>query len=207
MPNGIDIKDYVKKALRQGNSERQVRDYLTKRKYPKHMINKAFNDLKNKGFSKSKPIIKNLNNNKKNIMPSSAKKIELYAGIIVVALIIVIVLITSSGVKNCIDDACFIQEAQKCGKATLFKDEVGSSIKYEIKSECVLEKSISEFADDEPVEIINLFGNKVMTCPYIEQGFNVELIDSVVSGIDSCNGELKDAIFELKLAQYELLLE
>lgn len=191
MANGIDVKNYVRKALKQGHSEKHITDYLKKRKYPKPVIDQAFRDVKSEPKLPKFPV----------------RKLEIYGAMAVIAVIIIVLLFTRGGIESCDDDICFLRNAQECSPATLVKDEAGSSVLYEIKGDCVLEKSIYSFAEDEPEEVVTLFANKKMICPYTKNGFDEEWITSIVSGVDVCSGELRDAIFELKLAQYELLLE
>jgi hypothetical protein len=193
-----EIKEYIKSTLKQGHSEKAIRNYLIKEeKISESLVNKAFDELSVKQKPSVMPSIK---------MPS-IQTLEIIGLVLFIILIVFLFVSLFSGTNACTDSTCFIEKAQNCNPSTLTIDEVGSKVLLEIKSDCTLEKSISEFGPDEPTEVIVLFQNKKMSCSYTQGGFDETWISSLVAGIDSCAGDLKDAIFELKLAQYELLQE
>jgi len=187
MPNGNDLRNYVQKALKKGHSEKTIRTYLTKKKYSKSDIDTAF---VKKELPKFNPKL---------------RMIEIIAAAVIVVVILTFFL-GRVGSETCTTDICFIQNAQECKDTTYIKEEAGtgSFVLYEIK-DCNLEKSIQTFAEDEPIEIRDLFVNKKMACAYSRGGFDETWIESIVAGIDACDGALKDAIFEVRLAQFELL--
>jgi len=135
----------------------------------------------------------------------SIRLVEVISVSIIILLIVIISLFTRTKVQECSDDICFLQKAQACESAYMLKGEVGSVARYEIVDNCVLRKSIEKFGATEPVEIVNLFSGKYMDCPYTENMFDETLILNLVSGITECSGPLKDSIYELKIAQLELL--
>lgn len=183
-----DLRSYVRKALDKGHSEKVIREYLQKKGYSAAVISQGFNNAK-------RPDLPRFN----------TRTIEIVGAVVIIGIIVIALLLTGTA-NECNDDLCFIQNAQECKDTTYIKEEgtTGSLVLYEING-CTLEKSIYTFAPEEPVEIVQLFGDRVMTCSYTKNGFDEEWISSLVAGIDSCSGDLRDAIFELKLAQYELL--
>ncbi len=46
-----------------------------------------------------------------------------------------------------------------------------------------------------------------MTCVYKKNNFDSDLINSILVGIDPCQGELKDAIYILAIAQYQVAIK
>jgi len=52
--------------------------------------------------------------------------------------------------------------------------------------------------------VVALFDGREMSCSYENGNFKQELTDGLVGGIEGCSGELKDAIYELRIAQYEI---
>jgi len=129
------------------------------------------------------------------------------AGLAVIALIIIIgflyVIIPSSA--DCgFDKACFIEKADACESAEV-RDIIadGTIVKYTTDN-CVLTKEIEEFSDTEPEEVVSFFKGREMKCPYRENEFDPATIEGLSFGMENCEGNLKDAIIELRLAQLEL---
>ncbi|MBW3015069.1 hypothetical protein KY330_01480 [Candidatus Woesearchaeota archaeon] len=193
MPTVKALEEYIRKTLSQGHSAKEIRDFLIKKEnISRDLVDKAFKELK-----KEPPKFR-----KFKITPRTLE----ITGIVVLVLVVFFIIVFS-GEKSleCSSASCFIDAAQECKSVTFVQEEVGSEILYEIKDGCVLEKSILNFGPNEPVEVVQLFESRKMTCPYPEENFNPASINSLLEDIDACSGELKDAIFELRLAQYELL--
>ncbi|MBI2136407.1 hypothetical protein HYU06_05010 [Candidatus Woesearchaeota archaeon] len=121
-------------------------------------------------------------------------------------------------VKDCRQDKnCFIAEARKCNGAVYSQDLEGSVIEFssgEFTAEeaaaavdngnCILTKRFKSFSAAEPKEIKDLFEDLEMTCSYRKESFNQSVVNDLVAGIETCDGLLKDAIYELRIAQIEL---
>jgi len=105
---------------------------------------------------------------------------------------------------NCDDSACFEQRANNC-EVVEMQGTIGDGtiVKYEAQ-DCVLTKSISSFSETEPQEVIDFFGEKKMTCEYSKDNFDETWVQGLALGVDSCDGELKDSIIELRIAQLSL---
>ena len=128
----------------------------------------------------------------------------LISTILVIVLIGIIYIIFSLfSIKSCDTEQCFIERANLCKQTTFEQDFAGSTVLYTTK-DCVLTKEITEFSGDEPIEIVELFKGKKMQCYYEKDNFNELLIEDLTSGIEDCEGELKDAIYELRIAQLAL---
>jgi hypothetical protein len=102
------------------------------------------------------------------------------------------------------DKVCFIDKANNCGKAAV-RETIGTGtiITYATNN-CVLTKSVETFAGDEPEDVVTFFKGKSMSCEYEKGSFDSILVDGISTGIDLCEGDLKDAILELRLAQISL---
>ncbi|VVB65555.1 Uncharacterised protein [Candidatus Gugararchaeum adminiculabundum] len=93
---------------------------------------------------------------------------------------------------------CFISAANNCDNANLtLTDNVGT-FQYSA-SGCVLTKTLVILNANETPEMKNALEGKNMTCIYETGKFNSELVTSLLSGIEYCNGDLKEALGELVL--------
>jgi len=99
------------------------------------------------------------------------------------------------------DKSCFAEKAQRCESATLKEDIAGTTVVYLTGEDCVLIKRFTTFGPSEPSEVRRFFDQRQMRCPYERGNFNPTLIKSIVSGIEQCEGDLKDAIYEVQYAQ------
>ena len=135
--------------------------------------------------------------------PYSINKI-IFLVIAVIVVIIIIYLVIPKATNCDYDKACFIEKANNCERA-IVRDTIGdgSIVKYTSK-DCILTKAFDEFSETEPEEVTSFFEKKEMTCSYTQGNFDPVLVESLPSGIDDCEGELKDAILELRIAQLTL---
>jgi hypothetical protein len=137
-------------------------------------------------------------------VPYSIPKI---AGAILVLIIIIagaVYLVLPKAVDCGNDKSCFIINANECKSAVLREDiAAGTTVKYSAKA-CVLSKSIETFSIAEPEEVVSFFQGKQMTCAYTQNNFDSTLLDGLSTGMENCEGDLKDAITELRLAQLSL---
>ncbi len=127
-------------------------------------------------------------------------------------------LLKTFSVKDCKQDKnCFIAEARKCNDAVYSQDLEGSVIEFssgeftaeeataaEDNGDCIITKRFKTFSAEEPQEIKYLFEDLEMTCSYKKESFNQSVVNDLVAGIETCDGLLKDAIYELRIAQIEL---
>ncbi|MBW2996264.1 hypothetical protein KY332_03115 [Candidatus Woesearchaeota archaeon] len=137
-------------------------------------------------------------------LPYSIPKITAAVIIAILILFLIVYAVWPKGTNCGFDKACFIEKANQCKKATV-RNTIGdnSIIKYTTE-DCILTKEIDKFSETEPEDVITFFKNKKMTCPYIENNFNTLLIEGLSTGMDDCEGELKQAILKLQLAELAL---
>lgn len=99
---------------------------------------------------------------------------------------------------NCGDDsACFIEYANSCENAVMRKAVGTASFKFRANN-CLLEKEIIGFSEEEPEAVKSLFTGLSMECSYSEGRFDANFINSLAGGIDKCSGKLKDTILEVR---------
>lgn len=139
---------------------------------------------------------------------SSKDRLPGYFYLLVAVCIVLIIGIVLSvfffGDETCQDVRCFSDKADDCSKV-MMKGVIGNgtTVVYQAK-DCVLTKYIEEFSEDEPDEVVRFFKDKKMTCAYQQGEFDDGLVRGLSIGLDSCEGELKDAIVQLRLAQLSI---
>ena len=102
-------------------------------------------------------------------------------------------------VQSCTTKECFISHAQSCVKQDLTLDESYAVVRYSTSADCVFTKTIVGMKPDEPSVMQRLLLNKTMTCAYARDDFNPEWVESLINGIDDCQGGLKDSVGDLTL--------
>ena len=93
---------------------------------------------------------------------------------------------------------CFIKAANNCENLSiLFTDSVGTfnytSTGYS-PTDCVFTKTLVTLNSSETAEMKTLLEGKNMTCGYSKGKFDARLVTTLVSGIEYCRGDLKDAL-------------
>ncbi len=128
------------------------------------------------------------------------------------ALLSVIVLVVSVGLifyltrtVECETEECFFLEANACNKAVYTATTGYALFGFETK-ECSLTKTVLSLSSEEPDSIRDMFVNRSLTCTYREGGLDPRLLNTLLGGLENCKGELKDSLYEIALAQYELSL-
>lgn len=123
----------------------------------------------------------------------------------IILMIFAVVYLVLPKSKDCGNDVeCFTEVANNCESGVMWESiGDGTLVKYET-SDCVLTKYFYQFSDSEPIEVTEFFGDKKMTCQFSKGGFDPYLATGLAFGVDSCEGELKEAIIELRLAQLSL---
>lgn len=126
------------------------------------------------------------------------------ASILVIAIVLSgIVLFALTGQKECDTQTCFLQYANDCNPAVYISNEDGTIYEYKVDNECTFTKTITQVSSNEPLEIINLFEGKSLTCEYIKGNFEQRWITTLLGSLNRCTGELKEALYELTIAQYK----
>ncbi len=121
------------------------------------------------------------------------------SAILIIILGVTFIFINNNGVKNCgLDSGCFIEQANLCEPAELEMYYVDDTVvTFKSNKQCILEKEITNFNENEPELVVDLLSEKKMTCPYEKNNFNSFVVYDLVNGIDECEGDLKEAILEL----------
>ena len=97
---------------------------------------------------------------------------------------------------TCEDAQCFISEANSCKKATFESMEDHGKVSYS-SSKCIVTKTFVSAVEGENEEIKKLLEGKSLTCEYNEGEFDENIVNSLILGIENCEGELKDTIGQL----------
>jgi hypothetical protein len=192
MPNNNHkdtLAKYLKKFLAKGYSADVLKSYLVKKGYSESTIDSSLKQARG-------PLHIHIPKTKRELIPIIG-----IGFVIIIAFIIISVIPTTEGCGY--DKACFIAKANNCEESVVREDLQGSTILYKSSNDCVITKSFEEFSESEPEEIKLLFGNKDMACTYEKNNLNEDFV-SLVGGIEFCDGELKDSIYELRLAQIAL---
>ncbi|WP_103919401.1 hypothetical protein [Candidatus Venteria ishoeyi] len=88
----------------------------------------------------------------------------------------------------------FIKLANDC-KPAIFNFEIEEiGLQVETYDDCSIKKTVTSLSADEPIEIVDLFFEKSMFCTYSENNFDEEYLSTLTTGIDYCDGELKENI-------------
>jgi hypothetical protein len=183
------LAGYIKKYMKKGYSADVLKSYLAKKGYSEPMIDSSMRIAK-------KPVpIK---------MPKIRKELIVVAGVGFVVILAFLIISVIPFTEGCgFDRQCFLDKANNCEASILKEDLQGSIVRYESSTDCKLTKRFERFSDTEPEEIEILFKQKDMTCTYSQGNLDPDLV-SLVGGIEFCEGNLKDSIYELRLAQIAL---
>lgn len=181
------VKDYISEEYHKGFTLNAIEKVLLDRGYTQQDIDKIISevstDYSSHKFNKGLPLVI----------------------ISVVAILFVISLLfwfAKAGVTDCKDQQCFFDMANQCKSAVLIVDEAGTIYKFESSSDCTFTKTITQISETEPEDIINLFEGKSLNCEYIKNDFETKWVTTLLGGLDRCTGPLKEAFYELTIAQY-----
>jgi hypothetical protein len=102
--------------------------------------------------------------------------------------------------KNCHqDNQCFSEKLKKCSyaryNAIINNNYYEYAIKGNKKDTCVLHIKLKKMGSGTPLDQIELFEGKEMTCYIPEENLNLELED-INNLLNHCTGPLKEAIYE-----------
>ncbi len=101
-----------------------------------------------------------------------------------------------TSVSACATKECFIASANNCDADGLTLTEDAGTFTYVSKG-CVFTKTLVR-TEGTP-EIKGLLEGKSLTCAYEKGSFDARWVNSLVYGVELCEGELKDAIVGLLL--------
>ncbi len=63
---------------------------------------------------------------------------------------------------------------------------------------------MEKVAATEPEQVKTLFQGKSMQCPYQKDNFNPLLVDSLITSLGECSGDLQIVLNEIRIVQYEI---
>jgi len=124
-------------------------------------------------------------------------------GIIFVVFILpVIITMAAFFMTSCFNMSCFDEKASDCKYVGVTVEEEFGEVHYLAKKNydtgrCFFEKTIVTLNED--TELNDLLENKSYTCWYDEGDYNPEWSSTMFGGLDTCQGELKDAMGQLVL--------
>ncbi len=93
----------------------------------------------------------------------------------------------------CATENCFVRHANNCGKVSYSNIIGGTTMLYEANN-CVLKKTVTEMAADEPQETRDAFLGKSMLCKYKEGDFSPLYVNAISGFLTTCEGDLRTAI-------------
>jgi len=101
-----------------------------------------------------------------------------------------------AGVSGCATKECFLTAANACSNATLkLNDSFGTVLLS--TNNCTFKKTIIALDPKESTQIKDLVEGTSMTCAYEKSKFDYDWMNSLVLGVEKCDGTLKDAIVDL----------
>jgi hypothetical protein len=95
---------------------------------------------------------------------------------------------------SCDSKDCFITKANNCEDININVIEEFGTVNYASKG-CIFTKTMLSMNETE--EIKKLFDGKSFNCTYEKGKFDPRLVNTVVFGIEYCEGELKDRIVDM----------
>lgn len=123
----------------------------------------------------------------------------------VIGLILAVVVMISSIISfmhssSCTDMNCFIAQASQCQAAAYEETTKIGTISYSITAEnssCLFTKEIVKLSENEDPFLKSVLEGKKMQCAYSQGKFNAQWTNSLIEGLEDCQGELKEAIGQL----------
>lgn len=186
-----EVKEYIEKEIRKGFKLSDIERVLLKWGYPEDFVSKEISK-----YSDSTPLHHRI----------MSPKVALAAFFCLVLLVLISSLFLNKEVR-CDSDECFIEYASDCKPTFYSKIDAGIVFEFESTKDCVMEKKLQGLPDSEPLIIRDLLLDKGMICTYSKEGFDERWTSTLLGGLENCNGELKDALYEIAIAQYEIALE
>jgi len=187
------LERYMEKEIKKGYRPEVIKRVLLEKKYPEDVVDAVYEKYSgSRGPWKESAL-------------SFTNLIIIFGAIVLLATIVIFMLFFSS--SECETAECFAEKANNCEKSVYILDEEGTTYRFTSSTDCVVEKSVTAVSDTEPEIIREMFLNKAMSCTYSQDGFDERLLSTLLSGLENCEGELKESLYELAIAQYELSLE
>ena len=102
-----------------------------------------------------------------------------------------------AGPQICNTADCFIADANECKATSVeIKEEIGV-VKYTSTQDCTFTKQIVSLDESESQEMKNLLQGKMLSCSYEVGNFDQRWVNTLIDGIEICDGELKEIFGQL----------
>ena len=194
------LRTYIKKYYKIGFNRDSLIKTLISSGYDKKTINQElenFEENYKKSFSEKFREAEQRFKSKFFSKPYHFSKFYAVIGVIFIIIVASLFVFLFPLSKDCgYDKQCFIENAVK-GNSVFVKEEVvGSTLEYSLSGN-ILTKRFIVFDPTEPKEVQDLLKGKEMIC--IFDVFDETLIDGIFGGIEYCEGNLKDVVYELSI--------
>lgn len=207
--------DFVKRLLRKGYRDSEIRQVLRESGFTKTEIENAFDGLvhpvaqamKTTPALPKKPAAARPQFSPPHITPQTIMHVSFAAELLLILVFALSlpalipegtatggVVVTTTNCGN--DIECFKSIAQACGKARVAQ-MLGTSLLEFTTHDCTLMKRVASFGTEEPAHVVSVLSGKTMECAYQRNALPKELLDGLAGGIESCQGTLKDALYQL----------
>lgn len=134
-----------------------------------------------------------------------SKEIKVWQGLFVIFILGMLIFIFFINIdRNCKNDqTCFLEATKRCRAATVEVEENGNIFTYSIigkgKDSCIISVDATDINGN--FNTVELFSGKQMICDVPKTVLQESLIGDVPGLIDYCNGELKEAMYELIISK------
>lgn len=123
------------------------------------------------------------------------RSMSTYLAVILTVIVLTAAILFIFSSVGCMTEKCFTDAANNCEHAKYKNTIQGTTVSYETDG-CILIKKITSLGPEEPTEIVSSFLGKSMTCRYQQNKFDALYITSITGLINTCEGELKEAILK-----------
>lgn len=113
---------------------------------------------------------------------------------------IVFLLLANSGVKQCDSLNCLVEAADSCTPAQGDITQNGLILEISVSQDCMLNAKVVSIVETEPQTIQDLFIGRFMKCSRPALTY-MDVLS--FNDLSSCEGPLKDAMYEMALVQQE----
>ncbi|MBI3032385.1 hypothetical protein HYY69_02830 [Candidatus Woesearchaeota archaeon] len=183
----LKVKNYIRSQYEKGHTFDVIETTLIDHGYPKDFVKGLIkNSVRNYEYS--------------HVLKSPA---QITLGVILIIMVIGFFFYLRSNIpKTCDTKECFLERVQDC-QATKYMHQ-GDKLTYELVTDkrCMLTKKVIAVADTEPGQVKTLLLDKSMDCSYERNAFNEQYLTTMLGGIQTCTGPLKEAFYEVLISVY-----
>lgn len=194
------LKSYIKKYYKVGFNKDSLSKTLIDSGYDKKIVAQElanFEENYKKTFSERFKTWENKFKTRLFSKPHHFSKLYAILGVVFIIIVAFVLVLFLFQEKNCnYDKQCFIESALKGDSVSVKEEIIGSTLEYEFDGTTLIKRFVS-FDSTEPQEVQDLLKGKKMTCTF--DTFDETIIDGIFGGIEYCEGELKDVVYELSI--------